>query len=94
MNDNNLKFNPPVPKGDCCICGHERIEIKQGYYACPGYYESPMHFCASVVIANMMFNGGKDYSKALERAKKEAIKRLEKYCGCTIDEYLKAVAKA
>ena len=73
-----------VPKGRCEICGNVRIEIKRGHYACPRYYESPMHLCDSVQIETQR-------NITPEKAKEEAILRLEAYCGCSLLEYLKAV---
>lgn len=72
-----------IPVGKCCICYNDRIRIKPGHYACPGYYGSPMHWCCWVVFE--MRDG-----MSKEAAKEKAREKLEAYCGCTLEEYLEA----
>ena len=78
--DEEAPYGPPVPPGKCEICGHERMEVKPGYYACPGFYSSPMHYCC-IFQAPCVTNEGKQHWMRV---------RLEEYCGCTLEEYLAA----
>lgn len=73
-----------APAGPCSICGHERIFIKPGCYACPGFYGSPMHWCSSAVF---MHRDGMTEQEAQEAMRK----RLESVYNCTLEEYLKVV---
>ena len=67
----------------CIICGHEMMEVKPGHWACPGFYGSPMHFCDPIILSRG------DPARREEGAIM-ARQRLEKYCGCTLEEYLAA----
>jgi len=80
----------------CAICGHAKMEVKPGRWACPGFYGSPTHFCDPTMFAmNHMYKrcGGCYEPLAdedMEFGEHEARKRLEAYCKCTLEEYLVA----
>ena len=67
----------------CVVCGQKMMEVKLGHFACPGFYGSPMHFCDPVILS-----GGDPARK--EEGERLARARVEKYCGCTLEEYLAA----
>lgn len=80
----------------CAICGHEMMEIKPGHWACPGFYGSPIHFCEpGIFTMRHMYDRVGNYSEPLSDEDKKfgemkATRRLEVYCGCTLEEYLAA----